>query len=683
MMTFTTPGSAGETGAVIHEYNYLPLEDENAIRLLHLEPTNNPDSPIRATLQQPNLVPQSSYEALSYTWGEPIFTHHVDTPDGRLNITENLHAALRQLRQTETSRILWIDAICINQSDDIEKGQQVTLMGEIYKKASAVLVWLGLASPETSKALEFLSNLSARSEDFGIEGDGAPRMWLTLPEVTSSRSDTDELLKDAISSHVGILLNRSWFARLWIVQESVLAKKLVIHCGKDKMDWKDFDVSMETLFCAMNTIGRCPHELQDIHLAWNLVKNRAEYQLRQSGGFFFTESKAFFSAVLKEMRDRQGKDDRDRVYAILALAEDDAPKITPDYTKTVAEVYTEFAIRYLGCGTLFDAGLCRRGPVPPNIASDLDSSYLPSWVPDLRPMPTGWIPIFGNTFATSAADRGHLGWTRSKNREFPAVLTAHGLRFDSIELIRGIGGSDFKPTREPRSFLTIVNYIKEMRALLVRNIEYATGEFAEISWAVTLAGGYPQLPSDTQHPLHGILGTHKEADEKLLNVWLHYLQFCVDENGEVHQKVMAEAGDLPVDFSLHLSEQGQTAWIFHRHLSSVLATHELFLTTQKYIGLAPPGTQSGDIVAVFGGPRMPFIIRQLPGVLSTSKDCCVLPHPRAEGEIVPYYVLLGPCYLHGIMHGEIYSERYAHTFEWVINPSSFGNRVPARVIHLL
>jgi hypothetical protein len=117
-------------------------------------------------------------------------------PEGRLSITENLHSALRQLRQTENHRILWVDAVCINQSDDVEKGRQVALMGEIYKRASSVLVWLAPASFETSKALEFLLALSKKSEDFGIKNSGGlPRMWLTLPKVTCSGSDTDRLLK--------------------------------------------------------------------------------------------------------------------------------------------------------------------------------------------------------------------------------------------------------------------------------------------------------------------------------------------------------------------------------------------------------------------------------------------------------------------------------------------------------
>jgi hypothetical protein len=71
-------------------------------------------------------------------------------PQGRLKITENLHLALREFRGTENPRVLWIDAVCINQCDDVEKSGQVALMREIYKGARTVLIRLGLASIETS-----------------------------------------------------------------------------------------------------------------------------------------------------------------------------------------------------------------------------------------------------------------------------------------------------------------------------------------------------------------------------------------------------------------------------------------------------------------------------------------------------------------------------------------------------
>ncbi|KAK4125812.1 heterokaryon incompatibility, partial [Parathielavia appendiculata] len=57
-------------------------------------------------------------------------------------VTDNLHRLLRHLRLRDESRRLWIDQICINQKDEVEKGAQIRLMTEIYAGASPVVIWL-------------------------------------------------------------------------------------------------------------------------------------------------------------------------------------------------------------------------------------------------------------------------------------------------------------------------------------------------------------------------------------------------------------------------------------------------------------------------------------------------------------------------------------------------------------
>jgi hypothetical protein len=232
-------------------------------------------------------------------------------------------------------------------------------------------------------------------------------------KVTFATSDTLQLLKDAISAHVHIFLQLSWFSRLWVIQECMLAKQLHMYCGPRKIDWLDFATAIETLIAAVNTVRQYTQELGILLSAWKLVTYRARYYLLNSGRFYSTESKAELSLLLDEMRDKLCKDDQDRVYAILAAGED-SPRIRADYTKTVAEVYTEYASEYLGHTTLLNAGLCRRGPFPADLKPILDSNYLPSWVPDLPNTATEqWSPIFGNSFATSNDAVGRLGWSKA------------------------------------------------------------------------------------------------------------------------------------------------------------------------------------------------------------------------------------------------------------------------------
>jgi hypothetical protein len=80
------------------------------------------------------------YKALSYAWGGLDKSRSISINKENLTVTENLHAALLRLRDRSLERILWVDAICINQDDPKEQGQQVQLMAKIYSKASCVLV---------------------------------------------------------------------------------------------------------------------------------------------------------------------------------------------------------------------------------------------------------------------------------------------------------------------------------------------------------------------------------------------------------------------------------------------------------------------------------------------------------------------------------------------------------------
>ncbi|KAH8891552.1 hypothetical protein GQ53DRAFT_604942, partial [Thozetella sp. PMI_491] len=83
------------------------------------------------------------FEALSYAWGLPTATRPTRADGKEFHVTVNLYAALRRLRMASRERVVWIDQLCINQTDDQEKSQQVALMSRIYSAAQRVIVWLG------------------------------------------------------------------------------------------------------------------------------------------------------------------------------------------------------------------------------------------------------------------------------------------------------------------------------------------------------------------------------------------------------------------------------------------------------------------------------------------------------------------------------------------------------------
>src|SRR5690349_17905460 len=131
---------------MVRTYQYKPLTHDDEIRLLHLEPASADD--VHFTLHPARLSEEPSYEAISYCWGDENDTRVVYCEGEPLLITNSLYTGLKQLRHQDTVRVLWADAVCIDQNDISERNVQVGLMSRIYSQPSRVLVWLGDATPE-------------------------------------------------------------------------------------------------------------------------------------------------------------------------------------------------------------------------------------------------------------------------------------------------------------------------------------------------------------------------------------------------------------------------------------------------------------------------------------------------------------------------------------------------------
>lgn len=129
-------------------YDSLRSHPTNEIRLALLHPATSEHQDIACDLQVASLKNEPNYEALSYTWGPPFNGQSLEYGTILLSgavtrATGNLFHALRRLRLPNTIRTLWIDAICINQDDVLERSQQVAMMSQIYAGARRVLVWFG------------------------------------------------------------------------------------------------------------------------------------------------------------------------------------------------------------------------------------------------------------------------------------------------------------------------------------------------------------------------------------------------------------------------------------------------------------------------------------------------------------------------------------------------------------
>jgi hypothetical protein len=174
-------------------YSQLSLPT-GVIRLLRLLPSERDVESMQGELFEYRLrnsdKPSHPYEALSYVWGDDEKPQSISIGNLNLDITQNLYTALLHLRDHDCSRILWVDAICINQENDEEKEYQISLMTEIYSKALRVAVWLGEAAVDSDRALELIRLAGEKSAG--------------LSNIELSRHAIRQLLK------------RPWFRRIWV-----------------------------------------------------------------------------------------------------------------------------------------------------------------------------------------------------------------------------------------------------------------------------------------------------------------------------------------------------------------------------------------------------------------------------------------------------------------------------------
>jgi hypothetical protein len=207
-------------------YQYQPIISDAEIRVLTLEPAASLIDPLITTIFVRNLKDADystalmpTYHGVSYCWGTEQDWQWLQCDGQHLRITRNVDVMLRHLRKPYKRRNLWIDALCINQSDDIEKAKQVRAMGAIYECAEKVRVWLGPAA----------------------DGDRIPFIFRTLQRWALNAHQRPALDITAISETMMAALNafmeRPWFTRRWVLQEVKLAHDVTVHCGSYQLSW--------------------------------------------------------------------------------------------------------------------------------------------------------------------------------------------------------------------------------------------------------------------------------------------------------------------------------------------------------------------------------------------------------------------------------------------------------------
>jgi len=192
------------------------------IRLLHVQPwTDNTKDQIECTLSVHDLATAPSFRALSYTWGLPhrdihklrtsarSATRQINCNGKEGQVGENLYDSLLYCAHDHGSDLqgyLWIDALSINQGDDLERSEQVKLMSKVYQKAAGVTVWLGPEDDATESAMDLIRRV--------LELDEAERLLFNSNEV--SKGHPEPLLNERKWQALSQFFQREWFKRAWM-----------------------------------------------------------------------------------------------------------------------------------------------------------------------------------------------------------------------------------------------------------------------------------------------------------------------------------------------------------------------------------------------------------------------------------------------------------------------------------
>ncbi|KAK6434462.1 hypothetical protein LTR95_009351 [Oleoguttula sp. CCFEE 5521] len=573
-------------------HGYRPLDKaRREIRLLDLQAGHGEDI-VRCQITHAFLDDATlpSYETISYVWGDPSIRTFVEIDGCPVAIPRSAAAALARMRLRDANRMLWIDAVCIDQANSQERGHQVGMMADVYAKGVCCLAYLG-------------SDFSHRGDSAALAVHILREYALTemsVAELSGSRFGSKnsqlgplivECAEDAIDALCGVLTD-PWLRRLWVLQEATLSTCTVLHLEGATIElshllqvYKYLVLDRYREIGEYKSITAAPHALSLGYMAWLQSKASAKPVSLQNlliiGSYY------------------EVADDRDRVYAVLGIFQRGRgvaalPQcLDPDYHKSSHEVLREAtycAVNDTQRLQLWHAQHCEPDDPPTN--------EMPSWVPLLRSAYSEEERPMELTFPThtEGADGGRLRPQDHLVREGMA-LGVEGFVLDTVcarTTLLEFNDFDFEGLQFLQDAVKLFSGRAHTLKLDLQDLEQ------------TLVAG-EQEPAYGERPLDALMDRLSSRKETTMP-------------------------GFPAGTASHVTWPSRDD-IFARDLRW-FCTHRCFFITQAgYIGLGPEYLQEGDIVTILSGGDWPFALRR-----------CDLEKEQ--------YQFLSSCYVHGVMHGE-------------------------------
>ncbi|CAH0002360.1 unnamed protein product [Clonostachys byssicola] len=593
------------------------------------------------------------YEALSYVWGSIHEQANITVNGQPHRVTRRLEAALRDLRNEDEERTMWIDALCIDQANAPEKSVQILLMSRIYEAAYRVIAWLGPSSPIGDLAVEVVKQVGG-SDDVLTEGfdDGVspvrmvPKVLDDAPSLSSivfENGDRWEALRRVFEN--------PWWKRAWIIQEGTHADDLRFQVGRETFGVDSLSNIISSRDYRMVDYG----ELDMEALCQPLTALMHERSLRRNDDYHagFRQS-ASLMKLLSRFDYSESSDPRDKIYALLNLCDLDQIDITPDYARSVQQVYQDTAIAIIRK----EKSLNILNDVRRSMKASSVSASLSSWVPDFS-VPAAITPVVLSSSQRAGSFRAagdtEAGYTYTdENDSTLGQLQVLGYSFDVISETFAC------PPEESFQDDSWASIVREW-ALAARHGAYPTGESYEDAICRTL------LQDRIRSAKERITDDDFARLKKSFSAWVYNENINVpalkEENkakGSSHDQAkepqtleerwkrsmyssVTEGRDSS-DFKKFLfqkwemedTRRRERAELAERFLERSFLDHvkprlmgwKMACSAKGYVALVPFDCQVGDMLAVFAGLSVPVVVRRL--------------EPGEDK-------FLGTCYVHGIM----------------------------------
>jgi len=580
-------------------YTYRSLKD-GQIRLFTLFSGEERDQ-MRGTLCEYTLTDADPYRTLSYTWGPADQQMHtIITPEGTLSIRESLNAALLTLRSKENAVILWIDAICINQADSSEKAKQIRLLPEIFQQATCTVALLG-SDKNSDAAIEMLMQVRAKQ----VYGAGSEDWPKKLPRIPSSwEGEKMPPPEDPIWRLVAALFNREWFRRAWIVQEAIAAPTVNIVCGKWMIDWND-------LFFAIEIVDRELWQTPCIESgSWQpfrtLAKHR-EWEARQCRWSLFL--------LLETFRHVHSLHRRDRFFSLLGLANDGhLAEFGPDYERPFEDIVCRFARAFItqgkGIEMLSRAGLSSQ----PN--------RFPSWIPDWT---TTRPPSLSESLERGVVYDASKG-TVADIKLVPDLDDEIAVKSIFVDKIMSVSQS----FNQPDKLKKLADYFKEIDYMIDEflNEFYTPSQRDELKWLVPIAGAtHPTVATTGNVDVYKSYKALRKICTKSTKSGFKGAKDRTYLEGDMTDVVTMS----PANEGMSVREKSLT---YLSLLKNTIQGWRFIVTERGLCGIAPYNVIIEDLVGVCAGGSVPILV-------------------RVSSERTGAFRLIGECYVHGIMKGEM------------------------------